>query len=71
MSQVQSHMQGDPQPARNWRKPRRSFANGNCVEAGDGHSAVAVRDSKLGGAGPVLAFTPAAWREFTSRLRGR
>jgi len=68
---MQSHAQSAPQAARNWRKPRRSFANGNCVEAGDGPRGVAVRDTRLGGTSPVLAFTPAAWREFTSRLRGR
>ncbi|MDG4785937.1 DUF397 domain-containing protein [Micromonospora sp. WMMD1102] len=48
-----------------WRKSTRSGGNGACVEARyPGHTAE-VRDSKDTG-GPVLAFTPAAWRAFVA-----
>lgn len=48
-----------------WRKSSASGYNGNCTEIAfldDGR--VAMRDSKDHGAGPVLAFTEQAWREF-------
>lgn len=51
-----------------WRKTSRSSGGDNCVEiasAADG--GVGVRDSKQGGAGPVLEFTPGEWAAF---LRG-
>jgi 8-oxo-dGTP pyrophosphatase MutT (NUDIX family) len=56
-----------------WRKSHRSGGNGNCVEvatnllARDGR--VYVRDSKDGGGGPVLSFTPAEWEAFTGGVR--
>ncbi|MGH3287976.1 MAG: DUF397 domain-containing protein [Streptosporangiaceae bacterium] len=31
--------------------------------------AVAVRDTKQNGTGPVLRFSPAAWREFADQAR--
>lgn len=40
----------------------------NCVEAGQGRGAVLVRDTKDRQQGS-LAFSPAAWRDFTARLR--
>ncbi|BCL16134.1 DUF397 domain-containing protein [Micromonospora sagamiensis] len=48
-----------------WRKSRYSGSNGgNCVEVADNlPGLVAVRDSK-DPAGPVLTFTPTAWRAF-------
>lgn len=52
-----------------WRKSSWSAYNGNCAEVAalpDGK--VGVRDSK--DPGPVLAFAPAAWREFTGRVKG-
>ena len=69
-----------------WRKSRRSYSNGACVEAaswrvsrscdggacamvGHGPGVVAIRDSQLGDASPVLEVSPAAWRAFTARLR--
>lgn len=69
---MQSHVQDDPQAAA-WRKPRRSFSNGNCLEAGAGSGSVLVRDTEEAGfAGrTVLAFSAGAWREFTDSLRGR
>jgi hypothetical protein len=53
----------------NWRKSTYSGANGgNCIEAGNVGSAVAVRDSKHPD-GPVLAFGPAVWRAFTIKVK--
>lgn len=58
-----------------WRKSTRSSSNGDCAEvtarpqAGNPGPAVLVRDSKLGDASPVLAFTPAAWRGFLTAAR--
>jgi uncharacterized low-complexity protein len=50
-----------------WRKSSRSN-EGNCVEvAGDLLGVVGVRDSK-DSAGPVLTFTPPAWRAFLTEL---
>jgi uncharacterized protein DUF397 len=53
-----------------WRKSSYSSGNGgDCIEvARDMPGAVAVRDSK-DPEGPKLAFTPAAWREFTGLLK--
>ncbi|MEU4816210.1 DUF397 domain-containing protein [Micromonospora aurantiaca] len=53
-----------------WRKSTRSGGNGgNCVEvAGNLPGVVGVRDSK-DPAGPVLAFTPAAWTRFVTSAR--
>lgn len=52
----------------NWRKPRRSFANGNCVEVADAARIVLVRDTEDRG-GTVLAFGAGAWAEFTKGLQ--
>lgn len=52
-----------------WRKSSRSAGAGECVEAGNGPGAVAVRDSRDRGAGPVLTFTPDAWTAFTAGLK--
>ncbi|MFD8533099.1 DUF397 domain-containing protein [Streptosporangium canum] len=53
-----------------WRKS--SYSGGssdNCVEvATDFSGVVAVRDSK-DPSGPVLTFTPAAWRDFLKGIR--
>jgi hypothetical protein len=56
-----------PEGAR-WRKPRRSFSNGNCVEVGQCLAAVGVRDSKLAESA-VLVVRGEAWAAFTSRLK--
>ena len=53
-----------------WRKSSFSSGNGgNCLEAGNSGPAVAVRDTKQNGEGPVLAFTREAWTTFTAALR--
>lgn len=52
-----------------WRKPSRSGYNGNCVEAGHGPGVIGVRDTKLGAASPVLAFTPDTWTRFATALK--
>ncbi|MEU4788103.1 DUF397 domain-containing protein [Micromonospora tulbaghiae] len=52
-----------------WRKSTRSGTQGDCVEVADNLAGVVgVRDSK-DPAGPVLTFTPDAWRTFV-RLSG-
>jgi len=66
-----SNPQGACIEADSFRKSSHSAA-GNCVEAGHGSSAVGVRDTQqahLGDARTVLEFTPAAWSNFTARLR--
>jgi Domain of unknown function (DUF397) len=53
-----------------WRTSSYSGANGgNCVAVASPGGAVTVRDTKQDRAGPVLRFTPAAWREFAVRLK--
>jgi hypothetical protein len=56
----------------NWRKSSYSYIE-NCVEVATSQAphtpGVWVRDSK-NPAGPVLAFTPAAWAEFTQAITG-
>ncbi|KIR64627.1 MULTISPECIES: DUF397 domain-containing protein [Micromonospora] len=55
--------------AARWRTSSRSNSTGgNCVEvAGNLPGVVVVRDSK-DRTGPVLAFAPAAWGAFLTRL---
>jgi Domain of unknown function (DUF397) len=53
-----------------WRTSSYSGANGgNCVEVASPGGAVAVRDTKHDRTGPVLRFTPAAWREFADQVK--
>ena len=62
-----------------WRKSSHSTTNGGqCVEVGvrrrsnfstTNRAAVAVRDTKDNGAGPVLRFAPRAWTRFTTTLK--
>lgn len=52
----------------NRRTSSHSNPNGECVEIGQDGTAVTVRDTK-DRSGPELAFSPAAWREFTRRAR--
>jgi Domain of unknown function (DUF397) len=52
-----------------WRKSSYSGDGNSCVElAVSPAGAVAVRDTKANGRGPVLEFTPTAWRDFLTRL---
>ncbi len=52
----------------NWRKATPSIGNGECVEACNRDGAVNVRDT-ADHAGTVLAWSPAAWRAFTSGVK--
>ena len=52
-----------------WRKSSYSGGNGGpCVEVANADH-VMVRDTTQHGAGPVLAFSTAAWAEFTAALK--
>ena len=52
-----------------WRKSSYSGSQGgNCVEAGDDAGRVLVRDTQ-DRRGPVLRFTPGAWRRFADRVK--
>jgi hypothetical protein len=52
-----------------WRKAKRSGGNGGeCVEIASLPGVLAVRDSK-NPEGPVLAFSPDAWRGFTEAMK--
>jgi hypothetical protein len=64
-------MNGDK--AQTWRTSSYSANSGNCIEVSVRERVVAVRDSKQGGAGPVLETTAAAWRDFLTTFseRGR
>ena len=55
-----------------WRKSSYSGGNGGaCIEVArtgpDGH--VLVRDSK-NSTGPILHFSPSAWRNFGTQIKG-
>jgi hypothetical protein len=50
-----------------WQKSTHSNNGGACVEVAGTGRAVAVRDSKNPD-GPALAFTPAQWCTFATRL---
>jgi len=44
-------------------------SGGNCVEVADRDSRVLVRDTKQAGTGPMLRFTPVAWRRFAEQVK--
>jgi Domain of unknown function (DUF397) len=48
-----------------WRKAKRSIANGDCVEIAPIGGGIAVRDSKAP-AGLVLRYSADAWKAFVS-----
>ena len=53
-----------------WRKSSYSGnGGGNCVEVAGRGSRVLVRDTRQDGVGPVLRFSPAAWRRFAQQLK--
>jgi Domain of unknown function (DUF397) len=53
-----------------WRTSTYSSSNGgNGVEVGQAARSVAVRDTRQTGSGPVLRFTPAAWRRFAKQVK--
>jgi hypothetical protein len=56
--------------ADNWHKASFSGgANGGCVEVATVPGYIGVRDTKLGAASPVLAFTPTEWKAFLAGVR--
>ena len=53
-----------------WRKASYSSNGGaTCVEVANHADRVLVRDTKDHGHGPVLRFSPDAWRRFTGRVK--
>ncbi len=46
-----------------WRKPRRSYANGNCVEVSSASGRILVRDSRHP-AGVMLSIPAGPWKAF-------
>jgi hypothetical protein len=52
----------------NWRKSSYSTAQGNCVQVDAGCGRVLVQDTK-DRTGPVLRFSPAAWRRFADQVK--
>jgi hypothetical protein len=53
-----------------WRKSSYSGSNGgNCVEVGGYGRRVLVRDTRQAGTGPVLRFSPDAWRRFADQVK--
>jgi Domain of unknown function (DUF397) len=53
-----------------WRKSTYSSNGGaSCIEVGQAARIIAVRDTKQHGRGPVLRFTPEAWRRFADQVK--
>jgi hypothetical protein len=52
-----------------WRKSSYSgTSGGSCIELGQSRRGVLVRDT-TDRSGPVLRFTPDAWREFITQVK--
>ena len=54
---------------RRWRKSSYSGNGGECVEVGQAQDVIAVRDTRQDGTGPMLRFSPTAWRRFADRVK--
>jgi hypothetical protein len=56
-----------------WQKSSYSAGRNECVETGllpaDTADAIAVRDTKANGTGPVLAFPAASWTAFIGAVK--
>jgi hypothetical protein len=56
-----------------WQKSSHSAERNECVETGllpaDTTDAIAVRDTKANGLGPVLAFPAASWTAFVGSIK--
>ena len=52
-----------------WRTSTHSVNGSACVETATIGAAVAVRDTKDNGTGPVPRFSPRAWTDFTATLK--
>jgi Domain of unknown function (DUF397) len=53
-----------------WRTSSYSGGQGgNCVQVGRRGGQVLVRDTRQDGTGPVLGFSPDAWRRFAGQLK--
>ncbi len=50
-----------------WRKSNHS-GDGGCVEVAPLGERIGLRDSKAGGAGPILTFTPQRWSQFVAAV---
>ncbi len=53
-----------------WRKSSYSGSNGgNCVEVAGHGRRVLIRDTRQAKVGPVLRFSPDAWRNFVGQVK--
>jgi hypothetical protein len=53
-----------------WRTSSYSGGQGgNCVQVAGRGGQVLVRDTRQDGIGPVLGFSPGAWRRFAGQLK--